>query len=121
MLFALSTIPGWAHYGTKAVEYLAGDKAASAVKVYKYVFVCMIVPGAIMTSGLAWSISDTFNGMMMIPNMIGVLSLSPLVVKITKNYIDRRIKGMTDIRPMLSHHTEIEEEGIRRIEETGEE
>lgn len=81
----------------------------------------MIVPGAIITSSFAWSISDTFNGMMMIPNMIGVLSLSPLVVKILKNYVDRRIRGNMDIRPMLSHVPEIEEEGIRRIEETGEE
>ncbi|MCR4845731.1 MAG: alanine:cation symporter family protein [Eubacterium sp.] len=69
----------------------------------------------------AWGISDTFNGMMMIPNMIGVLTLSLLVLKITKNYVDRRIKGRTDIRPMLSHHPDIEAEGIRLIEETGEE
>ena len=121
MLFALSTIPGWAHYGVKAVEYLSGKKAPTAVMVYKIIFICMIVPGAIITSSFAWSISDTFNGMMMIPNMIGVLSLSPLVVKILKNYVDRRIRGNMDIRPMLSHVPEIEEEGIRRIEETGEE
>ena len=59
--------------------------------------------------------------MMMIPNMIGVLTLSPLVLKITKNYVDRRIKGRTDIRPMLSYHPDIEAEDIRLIEETGEE
>ncbi len=80
----------------------------------------MVVIGAIITSNLAWGISDTFNGMMMIPNMIGVLTLSPLVLKITKNYVDRRIKGRTDIRPMLSYHPDIEVEGIRLIEETGE-
>ena len=121
MLFALSTIPGWAHYGVKAVEYLAGKKAKTAILIYKIIFIGMIVLGAIITSNLAWGISDTFNGMMMIPNMIGVLTLSPLVLKITKNYVDRRIHGKEGIRPMLSHDPDIEEEGIRLIEETGEE
>ena len=57
--------------------------------------------GALMTSSLAWDISDTFNGLMMIPNLIGVICLSGLVCKITKNYIDRNVKGK-DIKPMLS-------------------
>ena len=93
LLFAFTTILGWSHYGTKAVEYLAGDHAPVITKIYKVVFVLMIVSGAIMTSSIAWDISDTFNGMMMIPNLIGVLSLSPLVMKLTKNYVDRRLKG----------------------------
>ena len=53
----------------------------------KVIFVLMIISGSIMTSSLAWDISDTFNGLMMIPNLIGVLSLSPLVIKITNNYV----------------------------------
>ena len=70
----------------------------------------MIVSGALMTSSLAWDISDTFNGLMMIPNLIGVLSLSGLVMKITKNYVDRRIRGNTDLKPMLSAFPDIQEE-----------
>jgi AGCS family alanine or glycine:cation symporter len=121
LLFAFTTILGWSHYGTKAVEYLAGELAPVVTIIYKIIFVLMIVLGAIMTSSLAWDISDTFNGMMMLPNLIGVLAMSPLVMKLTKNYVDRRIKGKTDVRPMLSHFKEIEEENIKKIAETGEE
>lgn len=44
-----------------------------------------------MSLSLAWNLSDTFNGLMMIPNIIGVLALSPLVGKITKNYLDKEL------------------------------
>ena len=62
-----------------------------------------------MTSSLAWDISDTFNGLMMIPNLIGVLSLTPLVVKLTNNYKERRFNGK-DIEPMLSFDPDIQKE-----------
>ena len=70
----------------------------------------MIMSGAVMTSSLAWDVSDTFNGLMMIPNLIGVLSLSALVFKITKNYVDRVIKKKEGIRPMLSYDEAIQQE-----------
>ena len=121
LLFAFTTILGWSHYGTKAVEYLAGDHAPIVTIIYKVIFVLMILSGAIMTSSIAWDISDTFNGMMMIPNLIGVLSLSPLVMKLTKNYVDRRLKGKKDVEPMLSHFPEIQEAHAKLVKETGEE
>ena len=121
LLFAFTTILGWSHYGTKAVEYLAGEHAPIVTIIYKVIFVLMILSGAIMTSSIAWDISDTFNGMMMIPNLIGVLSLSPLVMKLTKNYVDRRLKGKTDVEPMLSHFPDIQEEHATLVKETGEE
>ena len=104
LLFAFTTVLGWSQYGTKAVEYLFGAKG---VKVYKVIFVLMIISGSVMTSSLAWDISDTFNGLMMIPNLIGVVALMPLVAKITKNYVNRSIKGNGDA-PLLSYHPEIE-------------
>ena len=104
LLFAFTTVLGWSQYGSKAVEYLFGEKA---VKVYKVIFVLMIVSGAVMTSSLAWDISDTFNGLMMIPNLIAVVILSPLVFKITRNYVDRKIKGK-DVKPMFSFDAEIQ-------------
>ncbi len=107
LMFAFTTVLGWSHYGTKAVEYLFGVKAG---KIYKVIFVPMIIAGAIMTSSIAWDISDTFNGMMMIPNLIGVLALAPTVIKITKNYIDRKIKNKPDVVPMLSAIPEIQNE-----------
>lgn len=111
LLFAFTTVLGWSHYGSKAVEYLGGQKA---VKVYKVVFVLMIISGALLTSSLAWDISDTFNGLMMIPNLIGVICLSGLVMKITKNYVDRKLKGK-DVEPMLSVFPDIQEEMVREL------
>ena len=119
LLFAFTTVLGWSHYGTKAMEYLAGEGRQGAVKVYRVIFVLMVVSGAVMTSSLAWDISDTFNGMMMIPNLIGVVSLAPLVKKITSNYIARRIKG-EDIEPVLSAFPEINKANAEKIKETGE-
>lgn len=104
LLFAFTTVLGWSQYGSKAVEYLFGIKG---VKIYKVFFVVMIVSGALMTSSLAWDISDTFNGLMMVPNLIAVLLLSPLVFKITRNYINRKIKGKDD-KPMYSFDPEIQ-------------
>ncbi len=120
LLFALTTVLGWSHYGTKAVEYLAGKNAPIVTKIYKVVFVIMILSGALMTSSLAWDISDTFNGLMMIPNLIAVIALSPLVVKLTRNYVKRRIKG-ENVEPMLSYDPVIEKENAKAIKETGEE
>ncbi|MCR5799759.1 MAG: sodium:alanine symporter family protein [Lachnospiraceae bacterium] len=114
LLFAFTTVMGWSHYGSKAVEYLFGVKGA---KVYKVVFVIMIISGALMTSSLAWDISDTFNGLMMIPNLIGVLSLTPLIYKLTQNYVDRNIKGK-DIKPMLSFHEDVQAEMEQRLKES---
>ena len=106
LLFAFTTVLGWSQYGSKAVEYLFGTKA---VKVYKVLFVLMIASGAIMTSSLAWDISDTFNGFMMVPNLIGVVALFPLVIKITKNYVNRKLKNK-DEKPMLSYDEELQKE-----------
>ncbi|MGM9680165.1 MAG: alanine/glycine:cation symporter family protein [Eubacteriales bacterium] len=99
LFFAFTTVLGWSQYGTKAVEYLFGHKGT---KVYRVIFVVMIISGAVMEGGLAWDLSDTFNGLMMIPNLIGVLALFPLVLKITKNYINREIKHQ-DEKPMISY------------------
>ena len=103
-LFAFTTVLGWSHYGSKAWEYLFGAKSTI---VFRIIHVCTIIFGAVLTSSLAWDISDTFNGLMMIPNLIGVLVMTPLVVKITKNYIDRKKKGK-DVEPILSYDPEIQ-------------
>ena len=76
----------------------------------------MIISGAVMEGGLAWDLSDTFNGLMMIPNLIGVLALFPLVLKVTKNYVDRKIKKK-DIAPMLSYDPDIQAETEKTLDE----
>ena len=119
LVFAFTTILGWSHYGSKAVEYLAGSKAPVVTRIYKFLFVIMILSGALMTSSIAWDISDTFNGLMMIPNLIGVIAMSPVVMKLTSNYVARRIKG-EKVEPMLSYDPEIQAENAKVIAETGE-
>ena len=106
LFFAFTTVLGWSQYGSKSVEYLFGSKG---MKVYKVIFVAMIISGAVMEGGLAWDLSDTFNGLMMIPNLIGVVSLLPLVVKIVRNYVDRKINNK-DIAPMYSFDPAIQAE-----------
>ena len=106
MLFAFSTVLGWSHYGTKAFEYLFGTKATIF---YKIVFVLFTIVGATMQLDLAWDLSDTFNGLMAIPNLIGVVALSGLVRKITRNFVDRRICGK-DVEPMYSAFADVQQE-----------
>ena len=113
-LFAFTTVLGWSHYGSKAWEYLFGAKTTV---VFRIIHVCTVIFGAVLTSSLAWDISDTFNGLMMIPNLIGVLTLSPLVVKITKNYL-RRAKNGEDVEPMYNVDPEIQaQEMVREVTE----
>lgn len=116
LLFAFSTVLGWSYYGTKAWEFLFGTKATM---IYKIIFVLFIVVGATMSLSLAWDISDTFNGLMMVPNLIGVLALSGTVMKITKNYVSRNLKGSTE-KPMLSAFADIQEAQEKALKEEAE-
>ncbi len=106
IMFAFSTVLGWSHYGKKSWEYLFGTKSTI---IYRVVFVLTIIVGAQMTSSLAWDISDTFNGLMALPNLIGVVACSGTVFAILKNYSRRHLKGES-IDPMLSWDARIEKE-----------
>ena len=82
-LFALSTVLTWALYGSRCVEYLFGYKASKVYQVIFCLFAC--IAGAIELK-LAWAIADTLNGLMAIPNLIALALLSPVVIKLTKEY-----------------------------------
>ncbi|MGN0411970.1 MAG: alanine/glycine:cation symporter family protein [Lachnospiraceae bacterium] len=120
LLFAYSTVLGWSHYGATACRYLFGEKLGdAAVWVYRVVFVLIVLAGSLMEAQLAWDISDTFNGLMMIPNLIGVLVLSPMVAKCTKNYVDRHMKNKV-VEPMLSVWDDIQAEHAAAVKEGAE-
>ena len=87
MLFAYSTILGWSYYGEKSLEYLFGKKA---VMPYRIVFIIFVGIGAVAKLDIVWLVSDVFNGLMAIPNLIGLLVLTPVVVKETKNYFNSK-------------------------------
>lgn len=116
-LFAFSTVLGWSYYGTKAWEYLFGTKSTI---VYKIGFIVMILLGSTLKADLAIDLSDTFNGLMAIPNLIGVVTLSGTVVAITKNYKSRRLSkdvSAKDIKPMLSYFEDIQVEHEKALED----
>ncbi len=81
IFFAFSSILAWSFYGGKCIEYLAG---ARYIKYYTLLFLSVIVFGAISELHLVWDISDTLNGLMAIPNLIGLLGLSEVVIRTTK-------------------------------------
>ena len=83
VLFATSTILGWSLYGTRCVEYLFGAKAR---RPYQILFCLLIVVGAITELDLVWTIADVLNGFMAIPNLIGLLLLSPVVIKLSREH-----------------------------------
>ena len=114
-LFAFTTILGWSYYGSKAWEYLFGTKS---VLVYKIIFLGMLLVSATIDASVAIDFSDTFNGLMSIPNLIGVLCLSGLVVKITKNYTARKItKTDPNAEPMYSFDPKTQKEQEARTDE----
>ena len=86
LFFAFSTIIGWYFFGEVNVKALFGKGAA---KLYAVIVVVFIVVGSTLKVDLVWSLSDMFNGLMVLPNLIGLLALSGLVVKITRGSGDQ--------------------------------
>lgn len=83
--FAFSTIIGWGLYGTRCIEFLFGSRVN---KPFMLVYSLVAIVGATMNLGLLWSIAETFNGLMVIPNLIGVFLLSGVVVHMAKDYFN---------------------------------
>ena len=81
--FAFSTIIGWGLYGTRCIEFLFGSRVN---KPFMLVYALVAIVGATMDLGMMWSIAETFNGLMAIPNLIAVFLLSGVVVKLVKEY-----------------------------------
>ena len=84
--FAFTTILGWGLYGARCSEYLFGEKV---IKPFMVIYSLVAIIGATVKLDLLWSIAETFNGMMAIPNLIAVALLSPVVLKLTKEYFTR--------------------------------
>ena len=84
ILFAFSTVLGWAYYGERCIEYCAGKKALVPYRAL-YILVAAIAP--IVSLDLVWTIADILNAFMAIPNLIAVLLLSPIIASETKKYL----------------------------------
>ena len=88
LFFALSTILGWSYYGERCWGYLTNNNKIANL-IFKVAFVLVCVVGAVGSGSLMWDISDTLNGMMAIPNLIGLLLLSGTVIQVTKAYFSK--------------------------------
>lgn len=87
IFFALSTILGWAYYGEVSIEYLSHN-SKTAVQVYRCIYVAFVFIGTIGSLDLIWSISETMNGLMAIPNLIGIIGLYKVIKATTKEHFD---------------------------------
>jgi AGCS family alanine or glycine:cation symporter len=89
ILFAYSTLLGWSYYGEKSIEYLFGERA---VRPYRIVWCVLIVAGAVAHLDVVWAFADVMNGLMAVPNLIGLILLSGVIVDETKRYLSGRAR-----------------------------
>ncbi len=95
IFFAFTTILGWNYYGERCVVFLFGTKA---VLPYKMIFIALIASGAFLHLDLIWIIADIVNGLMAIPNLIGLIALRHVVIKETKLYFEAQLPALTTIK-----------------------
>ena len=86
-LFAISTAIAWSYYGDRCANYLFGTRA---VLPYKFAFVAMHFVGAVLSLSVAWTLGDVFLGIVILPNLLALILLSPKVVELTKSYFQRK-------------------------------
>jgi len=86
VFFAFSTMISWSYYGDRCAEYLFGKKA---IIPYRWVFILVIPVGAYVKIGLVWALSGILNGLMALPNLVGIIALSPVVYRLSKDYFSR--------------------------------
>lgn len=84
LLFAFTTLLGWAYYGEKCVEYLLGTRS---IPYYRALFSLVVIPGAILELDVVWKVSDICNGLMAFPNLIGLCALSGAVIAETRLFV----------------------------------
>ncbi|HFI0106051.1 TPA: alanine/glycine:cation symporter family protein [Streptococcus suis] len=87
VLFAYTTILGWSYYGERCIEFLFGTKS---ILPYRLVFVAMVALGGFLKLDLIWTIADIVNGLMVLPNLIALLALSPVIIKETHQYFAKK-------------------------------
>ncbi len=91
VFFALSTILGWAYYGEVSMQYLTKNNHKMVI-LYRLVYIVFVFIGAVGNLELIWSISETMNGLMAIPNLIGIIGLFKVVKTLTNDYFDNKLK-----------------------------
>ncbi|MBF8982455.1 sodium:alanine symporter family protein [Lutibacter sp. B2] len=85
IFFAFTTILGWNYYGERCTVYLFGIKG---IKPFKYIYILLVASGAFLKLDLIWTLADIVNGLMAIPNLIGLIGLSGVIISETKSYFN---------------------------------
>lgn len=94
IFFASSTILGWSYYGEKCFSYLFGEKS---IKYYRLIFVLAVFIGAVSSLKIVWTAAEIMNGLMAVPNLIGLLLLSGVVVSETKRFLNKSKEKKEDV------------------------
>ncbi len=89
-IFAITTIFGWSYYGERCWQFLVG---AWTIKPYRALWTVAVFFGAVTHLDLAWTIADTLNALMAVPNLIALLALSPVVVQLTRQHLAAALAG----------------------------
>ncbi len=87
ILFAYSTVIAWAYYGEKCFEYFFGD---GSVKVYRLIFVAMVIPAAALKMEIAWHLAEICNALISIPNLLALFFLSHVILEETKKFMNQQ-------------------------------
>ena len=85
-VFAFTTILGWSYYGERCWQYIFSEKT---LIIYRVAWIIAVLLFANMKIDFVWNLSDTLNGLMAIPNLIGLILLAPMVFKITREYFEK--------------------------------
>jgi len=98
IFFAFTTILGWNYYGERCTEYLFGIKG---IIPYKMIYIALVAVGSYLELGLIWTLADIVNGLMAVPNLIGLIGLSGVVASETRLYFSglRSVSGNVFVQP----------------------
>lgn len=96
VFFTGTTILGWGYYSERCLEFLAGTRA---IQPFRLVWVAVVVIGAVATGGVIWTVADILNGLMAIPNLIGLLLLSGTVFRLTRDYSFKEAQQAVSLPP----------------------
>ena len=88
-VFAFTTILGWSYYGERCWQYLFSE---NSLIVYRVLWIVAALGFANVKVSFVWNLSDTLNGLMAVPNLVGLLLLAPMVFKVTREYFDSQKK-----------------------------
>ena len=96
VVFAFTTILGWSYYGERCWQYLFSEKS---VMIYRAFWVLAALSFTNFKIDFVWNLSDTLNGLMAVPNLIGLLLLAPMVFKVTRDYFEEQGNPLSRVQP----------------------